>query len=389
MAMWLAIPTEARSPRDLFERDGKCSDPTFSQCANSGLPSNFCCPSGSTCLSLAANTTLLCCPKGSDCSAIQPIPCDISMQDASQHPDNILKTTALTGTLPTCGSQCCPFGFSCTGTTCTINTNQKIAPSTNPTSTSVSIVPTISSNPSASPNSASNGTAAVLCQRFPTEAVLVGFFPGLFLGILLTIITVCIINARRQKRRRSGSSFGNIGEPQLSGTDMRSDFLRKPPQTPSTTAGGSTRSRSHRVRSLFTKSNSSSPKPGMSMQESPRPNFPAPLAVQRSATQGQRPGRPVTPVLQREPSYENINIFADGDTASSLREQQTTPQGSSHSGGLAPPARIGGDGRMSNQTTFTDMMEHSGLAGLQKGQPYVYKGGNATRYSSSPRTKEV
>ena len=62
--------------------------------------------------------------------------------------------------------------------------------------------------------------------------------------------------------------------------------------------------------------------------------------------------RPVTPHLQREPSYEDINIFADGETASALRERDAG----------------GRDLRASHQTTFTDMMERSGLAGLQKGQ---------------------
>jgi hypothetical protein len=69
--------------------------------------------------------------------------------------------------------------------------------------------------------------------------------------------------------------------------------------------------------------------------------------------------RPVTPHLQREPSYADINIFADGDTASALRERERLD--------------VGGGGRVidlraSHQTTFTDMMERNGLAGLQKGQ---------------------
>jgi hypothetical protein len=100
----------------------------------------------------------------------------------------------------------------------------------------------------------------------------------------------------------------------------------------------------------------------------------------------QERGRPVTPILQREPSYEDINIFADGDTASALREN-----------GLAGPSR---NTRTSHQTTFSDMMEKSGLAGLQKGQrkclaliyigpsadntiAYVYRG-NSLEYSPTP-----
>ena len=66
--------------------------------------------------------------------------------------------------------------------------------------------------------------------------------------------------------------------------------------------------------------------------------------------------RPITPHLQREPSYEDINIFADGDTASALRERERLGVG------------CGVGLRASHQTTFTDMMERSGLAGLQKGQ---------------------
>lgn len=89
---------------------------------------------------------------------------------------------------------------------------------------------------------------------------------------------------------------------------------------------------------------------------------PLPLVVQRNASGQKRPERPVTPRLQREPSYEDINIFTDGDTASALR-QHTPPVD------LAPP-RV--NGRMSSQTTFTDMMESSGLAGLQKGQRKFY-----------------
>jgi len=75
--------------------------------------------------------------------------------------------------------------------------------------------------------------------------------------------------------------------------------------------------------------------------------------------------RPVTPRMQREPSYEDINIFADGDTASALRERER------ESGlELGGPLR---DVRASHQTTVTDMMERSGLAGLQKGQREYFR----------------
>lgn len=95
--------------------------------------------------------------------------------------------------------------------------------------------------------------------------------------------------------------------------------------------------------------------------------MPLNLQVQRSNEQAQ--ARPVTPRLQREPSYEDINIFADGDTASALRERQLTPEANGNRGGYGGLGVNGGVGnRISHQTTFTDMMESSGLAGLQKGQ---------------------
>lgn len=94
----------------------------------------------------------------------------------------------------------------------------------------------------------------------------------------------------------------------------------------------------------------------------------APVGRPHTPPAGLGPAAPVTPVLQREPSYEDINIFADGDTASALRERQRQNElnGINATGGLG--VMMGGDARVSHQTTFSDMMERSGLAGLQKGQ---------------------
>jgi hypothetical protein len=325
MGVWLVMPTEARG--NIFER-ATCPDPTYTQCSNTKLPADFCCPAGATCIELAASTTLLCCPANSNCTKIQPLTCDIQKQNTTAFPQNILKTTALDVPLAKCGIGCCPFGFTCSqdASTCDINPTQDASP----TSTSNSTVSVIPVDSSSTPNAS--------CAKFPVSAVLAGFFPGLVLGVLLTIASVCALGAHRRSssRRRSESSFGNISEPQpMAATDMRTDFLRKPPTTPST--GMSTRSKSvQRVRSLFRKSHNTT----STVAE------PVPLAGGPQRTQPP----PVTPRLQREPSYENINIFADSTTAKSLR--QATP----------PP------GRMSGQTTFTDMMESSGLAGLQKGQ---------------------
>ncbi|PVH88234.1 hypothetical protein DL98DRAFT_580656 [Cadophora sp. DSE1049] len=374
-AIFLATSVTARSPNTLFERDSTCPDSSQNQCAQPGLPDNFCCPATTTCIPLAGNTTVLCCPNGSSCDIIKPITCDISAQNVTLNNDNTLKTTVLTLPLPTCGGQCCPFGYSCNDSNnCAKNSDQQVAPgpatsSTSSSSSSATPTPSTSRNPSPSStttSSPSTNTPVVItpsCDKFPVTAVLAGFFPGLAAGILLSIAGVCILGSRRRKaaRRRSGSSFGNISDPQPS-SDMRTDFLRKPPQTPSTMVA-STPERRHtvqRVKSLFKKTPNS---PG----QSPRLAPPLPLNVQRPMAQN---NRPVTPPLQREPSYEDINIFADGDTASALRERERG-NGRVNGPGLAPP-RVPGM-RDSHQTTFSDMMERSGLAGLQKGQPYVYK----------------
>lgn len=84
----------------------------YDQCGQ-GLPSNFCCSSGTSCLSLAAATTVICCPEGNDCSQIEPITCTIGFQNATAYPTLAVHTTNLTGQLPTCGTGCCPFGFTC------------------------------------------------------------------------------------------------------------------------------------------------------------------------------------------------------------------------------------------------------------------------------------
>src|ERR1700710_2833780 len=108
LALCLASSTIASS-RDLFTRQDTCVIPNYSQCSESGLPSDFCCPVGQTCLALAADTTVLCCPAGSQCTIIKAITCDIQQQNATARPDNLLKTIALGSSLPTCGTECCPF----------------------------------------------------------------------------------------------------------------------------------------------------------------------------------------------------------------------------------------------------------------------------------------
>lgn len=134
-----AIPTFASalyiqvSPSQLFGRqDSTCGDPSYAKCNTAGLPDDFCCPADHSCIALAGKTTALCCPSNSDCVGIRPIPCDLSLQDKSLHPDNVVMTNALTGTLSKCGDKnlCCPFGYTCNGENCILNTDQNAKPLT-------------------------------------------------------------------------------------------------------------------------------------------------------------------------------------------------------------------------------------------------------------------
>ncbi|EFQ29802.1 uncharacterized protein GLRG_04946 [Colletotrichum graminicola M1.001] len=64
----------------------------------------FCCPSDTTCLVLAENTTALCCPKGASCDVISPIICDITAQNVIENPTSPIHTTKLKESLPSCGN---------------------------------------------------------------------------------------------------------------------------------------------------------------------------------------------------------------------------------------------------------------------------------------------
>lgn len=164
--VWARPRTPSSSPDELFGRDSSCGDSSYVQCASSSLPSDFCCPSGSTCMPLAGNTTAICCPSGGDCAEIESIPCQLSLEDKSQHPAAVVMTTALTGTLETCGQQCCPFGYSCNSAgNCDMDSDQStkpitssVASSTTATATSGSSTATAEVNPTSGSDSSPTAT---------------------------------------------------------------------------------------------------------------------------------------------------------------------------------------------------------------------------------------
>ncbi|KAE8445013.1 hypothetical protein EG329_014019 [Mollisiaceae sp. DMI_Dod_QoI] len=162
---------------------------------------------------------------------------------------------------------------------------------------------------------------------------------------------------------------------------MRTDFLRKPPMTPSSTAGstpGRNNTMKGRVTSLFRKSRGPNMNPAAPGAWSPGLAPPIPLNIQKNGGGGI--ARPVTPPNQREPSgyFQEIPLTYD-DGASSHRsppQMQTRTQVGNGGGGGGLRVSAAADPRQSYMTTTSDFLERDrsnantggALAGLPKGQ---------------------
>ncbi len=411
LALWAAalaaIPAAAASAvpmNDLFTRQSTCA-PNFNQCKNANFPSYFCCPSGQRCISLAGNTTLLCCPNGADCLRIEPVPCDISLQDGETNPDAVVKTTALGGTLSRCSTQCCPFGYTCVGTQCVMDQNQNPAPiqtrtakpspsstagsktsatrSADATSTSDATTPT--NNPSttsaASESTSSNGPPVAAIAGGVTAAAVVLIGSAIFMFIFL----------RRRKKQdeppagsppklsRSTSSFGNLisGPIMAENTAFRTDFARGV-QSPN-----ASEEEPASVTADLLGSSVSSPDSG-SMLAVPAPTAtraganrnsavayggggggyggldapafePSPFVDMPYVDHDNGLSPPRTPRQPREPSSVSINIFADPNI---------TPD-------RTPESGAGEDRRYTSMTTFTQMLDRADLGGMARGESYL------------------
>lgn len=386
-----AICLSVSAHRSLLPRE---SSPTCAQntshCAGSGLPADFCCPAGSDCVVLAANTTVLCCPQGSSCDIIRPITCDLQQQNSTAFPRSVLKTTALTGTLGFCGIGCCPFGYACDGSgNCARQEDQATAPVT-----SAPVLPSASAGARPSGNSTLSSQPDAQASDapgspFPTGAVLGGIFGGLVFGIALAILLVWFYRRRKRNaatapRRNSSPTWSTsiISDPKPI-HDIRTDFLRRVPNSPDSVSTGSPRQPARaRVKSLLRKSGiTSTPVSSVFGGRTPPSMMPTPstgpMPVSRQMQRHDAEMRQLERLEQQqqhdlsphelpgEPKYLDINIFADNDTATSLREREhERPDGL----GIGDWEHRRHDARSSTNTTFSDMMEESGLAGLTKGQ---------------------
>ncbi|RKF57448.1 hypothetical protein GcM3_00098 [Golovinomyces cichoracearum] len=262
----------------------------------SGLPLDFCCSAGEVCMSLAGNTTALCCPAGEDCSAILPINCDIQRQNITAFPNTPVKTKALDSSMMQCGSLCCPFGFICNSAkNCVEYADQTILPNM---SFPLSLPPVPISSPKSSPPSMGNSMLMPVSKKFGSQfyllAILVGFFPGLIVGIVLSIAIYHFRKNRKQKKRHQRHSInttGYISAPQIT-VDMRADFLRKyitrNTRTPTSPAPSTKLSSFPSVTSIFRRTPSTSLDENDSdfdeMLKTPLP--PVPLNIRKSNTTG-------------------------------------------------------------------------------------------------------
>jgi hypothetical protein len=400
---------------ELFMRQSSCA-PNFSQCKNAGFPNYFCCPSGQRCLALAGNTTLLCCPEGSDCQRIEPLPCDISLQDGEKNPDAVVKTTALAGTLERCGTQCCPFGYSCKDGQCAMNQNQNAAPmqtnTAKPTATTTGAGTGATSDAgttqTADPTSPTNGGststgvpegATVESSGPPVAAIAGGVTAGLVLLIGAAVLAFIFLRRKKKKDEsqsgtppklsRSTSSFGNlISAPIMQENAFRSDFSRASPprealEDPASVTGALIDSSANSPESSGTTTMPAVPPPAALGPDRQSGGFayigggagaaagygaiqPSQYAAQYANSAyvdmppyddpGSDDGMlmvPQTPRQHREPSSVSINVFADPNI---------TPD-------RTPESNV--ERRYSNMTSFTQMLDKADLGGMARGESYL------------------
>ncbi|KAF2435168.1 hypothetical protein EJ08DRAFT_391967 [Tothia fuscella] len=233
----------------LFARDTQVcgGNANYTQCGQN-LPSTFCCPGSTTCLRLnnTDTATALCCPPNSDCSFIQPISCDMSLQDPVKNPTSYLKTEDLSRIMAQCGTdgKCCPLGYECDNSLCRMQDSTKKAPfpssssSATPSATSTT---TSTSDPTTTPtktSSPANMSPTAVPNKFPAGAVFAGFFPGIILGLLIALGIFFFLKRRKQKAKegygyeRESKLFGGppprpkISDPiYQNGMSDRTDFM--------------------------------------------------------------------------------------------------------------------------------------------------------------------
>ena len=231
----------------------------LNQCG-SGFPDSFCCPKDSECLSVDRGRTVICCPSRQNCTFLRPVTCDISQQNATRFPSKLVHTTELDADLVSCGSSCCPGGYSCQSGMCALRReiSQPVSSTTSRTSSTAS--PTSSSTSLSSSSSASDSTDTPSSEPavsdgssddsndFPATAVIVGIVSGVAFCLLLAALIFYVRRRRKRlaaKNSRSPSTITsldpnvrNVSEPMSHPMfGARTEFLRRPNDEPIQTYG--------------------------------------------------------------------------------------------------------------------------------------------------------
>lgn len=232
----LSAAITTAQPSHIFARQAPvCGGKANLQQCGSGFPTDFCCPAGTSCISLnsASFQSVICCPTGQDCAVIQPITCDISQLNATLHPDNQLHLSVTDGVaLPTCSDKCCPLGYNCKSNMCFKDSSSSASP------TSASPTPSATRPASASQTSSCAVVPVQTQSGFDGRSFAAGFFPGIVIGALGTIGLLWVIKKRResQSKERYSGDFGHVArqisdpiyDPQHA---ARTDFIRRGSQS--------------------------------------------------------------------------------------------------------------------------------------------------------------
>lgn len=424
-----AIPSSSSSR--LFLRQDTCVS-GFDVCGGD-LPSNFCCPTGTKCLSLAGDTTVLCCPEGKSCDKIETVPCDVDEMDPEKNPDAPIKTSVLGVALETCGDSCCPFGYGCNSSgQCQMKRDQSKAPEEDkPSSTTTTSTKT--EEPTSAPDKTESGAPEATTTGDPassdgtgdetkdsgpnTAAIVGGVVGGCAILLIAAIALLCLVRRRNRQGGPSSSSsssgspsekarsrgvrtrsagFSNIiSDPISQGDQYRTDFILHPPPS-SSSFSGNNNSNNNADRWLDRQpSNARTPPvrpPRVSIPNpfnSPNPSVAGSATSSRASTassgfsnatgdirtgQVARGGARLAPIRSMKASSRHLkpsDAYAYG-------------HGGHYGNRSAESIDVFADPRAverpdTRQTTFTDLMDEADLSGVGKDRPFVQVPGTTPR----------
>ncbi|KAK5132281.1 hypothetical protein LTR08_009269 [Meristemomyces frigidus] len=211
--IWIPAEFDPDDDTTITSRDTAAS----STACSSLFPDDFTCPHDTTCLPLNTTSSIravICCPAGQDCSAIRPVSCVQTLQNATTAPDSLLHADP-TSPLDICGAACCPMGYLCQGGLCSAQSAASAAssstsslPSAAATAIASSATEPASSESMPSPTATNAtlpyGVGAGSRPKFSGAAFAAGFVPGIFLGAFLT---ACLLLILFRRKRRSSTSY--------------------------------------------------------------------------------------------------------------------------------------------------------------------------------------